>query len=133
MTNFNSDRLSAAGRQVPWHERFAILGWFRKRIRNTFFGLSRKAVRTDEGKEILANSLQNLLDWRPRSLPSNLDLSQCPYPDLGRSSSEIGPSLRKDAIIITARFRSGSTLLWTLFRTVPGFTSYYEPFNDRRC
>lgn len=34
-------------------------------------------------------------------------------------------------MIITARFRSGSTLLWNLFRHIPGCTSYYEPFNER--
>ncbi|HEV3006806.1 MAG TPA: sulfotransferase, partial [Pirellulales bacterium] len=38
---------------------------------------------------------------------------------------------RDDVIFITARFRSGSTLLWNLFRHVPGCTAYYEPFNER--
>src|SRR5262249_20225535 len=27
---------------------------------------------------------------------------------------------------------SGSTLLWNLFRNIPGHTAYYEPFNERR-
>ncbi|CAI4151264.1 conserved hypothetical protein [Alteromonas macleodii] len=35
-------------------------------------------------------------------------------------------------IFITSRFRSGSTLLWNLFRSVEGCTSYYEPFNERK-
>ena len=39
---------------------------------------------------------------------------------------------RSDIVIATGRFRSGSTLLWNLFRNVPGCTSYYEPFNERR-
>lgn len=30
-------------------------------------------------------------------------------------------------IFITARFRSGSTLLWNMFRNIPGCISYYEP------
>lgn len=34
-------------------------------------------------------------------------------------------------IFITARFRSGSTLLWNLFRHLPGHTAYYEPLNER--
>jgi hypothetical protein len=34
-------------------------------------------------------------------------------------------------IFITARFRSGSTLLWNLFRHLPGYTAYYEPLNER--
>jgi hypothetical protein len=40
--------------------------------------------------------------------------------------------LRDDPIFITARFRSGSTLLWNLFRSLEGCTSYYEPLNERR-
>lgn len=39
---------------------------------------------------------------------------------------------RDDIIFITSRFRSGSTLLWNLFREVGGCTSYYEPFNERQ-
>src|SRR5262249_53451836 len=36
------------------------------------------------------------------------------------------------SILVTGRFRSGSTLLWNLFRNMNGFTSYYEPHNERR-
>src|SRR5262249_12587557 len=39
---------------------------------------------------------------------------------------------RGDAILITARFRSGSTLLWNIFRHVDGCVAFYEPFNERR-
>jgi hypothetical protein len=35
-------------------------------------------------------------------------------------------------VFITARFRTGSTLLWNLFRNVEGVTAYYEPLNERR-
>jgi hypothetical protein len=35
-------------------------------------------------------------------------------------------------VFITSRFRSGSTLLWNLFRNIEGCTSYYEPFNERK-
>lgn len=35
-------------------------------------------------------------------------------------------------VFITGRFRSGSTLLWNLFRKLEGHTAYYEPFNERR-
>lgn len=35
-------------------------------------------------------------------------------------------------IFITGRFRSGSTLVWQLFRNMPNTTAYYEPFNERR-
>ncbi|MBZ2167689.1 sulfotransferase [Marinobacter sp. F4216] len=38
----------------------------------------------------------------------------------------------KRPIFITGRFRSGSTLLWNIFRKINGYTAYYEPFNERR-
>ena len=66
--------------------------------------------------------------------------------DLGVLRNEVNPyvhnansksnhqitSERNDIIFITSRFRSGSTLLWNIFRNIDGFTSYYEPFNERR-
>lgn len=36
------------------------------------------------------------------------------------------------AIFVTGRFRSGSTLVWNIFRQCEFTTSYYEPFNERR-
>ena len=44
----------------------------------------------------------------------------------------MSPSHRSDVVIMTGRFRSGSTLLWNLFRQAGGFTAYYEPLNERR-
>lgn len=35
-------------------------------------------------------------------------------------------------IILTGRFRSGSTLLWNIFRQLDDVTSYYEPLNERK-
>ena len=55
-----------------------------------------------------------------------------PYAGLMKNTLNRQISHRDDAIFITARFRSGSTLLWNLFRHVDGMTAYYEPFNERR-
>jgi hypothetical protein len=55
-----------------------------------------------------------------------------PYTELGKNDLNSRTSRRDDAIFITARFRSGSTLLWNLFRHIDGVTAYYEPFNERR-
>ncbi|MCF7980662.1 MAG: sulfotransferase [Pseudomonadales bacterium] len=52
-----------------------------------------------------------------------------PYYDINKETQEKN---RKQAIFITGRFRSGSTLLWNIFRHIPSFISYYEPFNERR-
>ncbi len=35
-------------------------------------------------------------------------------------------------VFVTARFRSGSTFLWQLFRNIEGVTAYYEPLNENR-
>jgi len=35
-------------------------------------------------------------------------------------------------LFITARFRSGSTFIWQLFRAIPDCTAYYEPLNERQ-
>jgi hypothetical protein len=63
------------------------------------------------------------VDWRPLK-----NVTAAEYPDLAAggqavSAGEPGP------IFITARFRTGSTLLWNIFRHTPGITAYYEPLH----
>jgi len=55
-----------------------------------------------------------------------------PYQGLGSMSDAQPISWRDDIVFITGRYRSGSTMLWNIFRQLDGFTSYYEPFNERR-
>jgi hypothetical protein len=62
---------------------------------------------------------------------AGLSFEAPPYAELPQEARS-ATSLRSDIVFITARFRSGSTLLWNLFRQVPGVTAYYEPFNERR-
>jgi hypothetical protein len=61
----------------------------------------------------------------------NPDVIENPYPGLGRKFARTAGA-GSEPIIVTARFRSGSTLLWNLFRNMNGFTAYYEPHNERR-
>lgn len=35
-------------------------------------------------------------------------------------------------VFVTARFRTGSTLLWQCFNRLNGFEAFYEPFNERQ-
>lgn len=61
--------------------------------------------------------------------------SSAPYADLGHREQSAAGSRGwggRHPVFVTGRFRSGSTLLWNLFRHVSGVTSYYEPFNERR-
>jgi hypothetical protein len=91
--------------------------------------LMERLLSTDEGRSVVSESLSGTLAWRPPLAAGLRDLPQ-PYGDLDHACA---PRARVRApIIITARFRTGSTLLWNLFRHLPGMTAYYEPFNQRR-
>jgi hypothetical protein len=53
-----------------------------------------------------------------------------PYPELPQAPA---PSIDGEgAVFISGRFRSGSTMLWNVFRQAPDCTAYYEPLNERR-
>ena len=64
------------------------------------------------------------------SIPSDMKNIASEYKVSG--NIKVSTRQRDDIIFITSRFRSGSTLLWNLFREVGGCTSYYEPFNERQ-
>jgi hypothetical protein len=115
--------------EKPLHQRIGVLGWLRGRLRRGLFRFLEKLATTDEAKAIQAATLGNLLTRRP-SVTGILGPSANPYPDLGRPQHSAVPP--QNPIFITARFRTGSTLLWNLFRHVPNCTAYYEPFNERR-
>ena len=116
-----------------WHQRIELVRLSREWARRKFFDMLRAAMRTDDGRAVLGETLNDLLAWRPKAVPPSAALlvSQQPYPDLGRAPAS-GPDVAPRPIFITARFRSGSTLLWNLFRNIDGCTAYYEPFNERR-
>ncbi len=126
---------SAAARsaRAPWHHRLRVVASVRWRLRRSFFAFLNRAFATDDGKQVLAASLDGLLAPPALTLSPGASSRRQPYPDLptvapARSSSVRGAG----PLFITARFRTGSTLLWNLFRHVEGHTAYYEPFNERR-
>jgi hypothetical protein len=126
---------------------FAWLGPVREPIRAFALSFLRQLLATEEGRRTLFESLNG----QPgRALPmTRIDrqgLDQ-KYPELGRKdwTSVLRPGAsapgfvpgskltsRPAPIFISARFRTGSTALWNIFRHVPGCTSFYEPFNERR-
>lgn len=55
----------------------------------------------------------------------------CQYREPGAMPQvAVAPSPAQAPIFITARFRSGSTFLWQLFKGIDGITCYYEPLNE---
>jgi len=51
-------------------------------------------------------------------------------PERSEKSLPGSSHLSKEAIFITGRFRSGTTVLWNLFNVQKRYTAYYEPLND---
>ena len=71
---------------------------------------------------------------RRQQLPP-LENVEAPYSGLGQPATqhtENAPETMAAPVFITSRFRSGSTLLWNLFRQLDNCTAYYEPFNERQ-
>ena len=64
------------------------------------------------------------------------DVGYEPAPERYRCADVDDAESRVDAagppLFVSARFRSGSTLLWNMFRHTPGVTAYYEPLNERQ-
>jgi Sulfotransferase family len=104
----------------------------RQILRNGLFHFVRKISETDDARAIWANTLRGQLAWQPYIWLKDSHETPFPYDDLGTSDHAMRTALRSDVIIITGRFRSGSTLLWNLFRNIEGVTAFYEPFNERR-
>jgi hypothetical protein len=89
----------------------------------------------------LTNLLVKLLEQRevktwfdksrhiPNDLSNTLRNTELPYADVFYEKP-IEQALQP--VFITSRFRSGSTLLWNVFRKSGVCTAYYEPFNERK-
>lgn len=99
-------------------------------LRSRFYDVLRKGLVTHDGKSIVAESLRGLLADEPSVAPQLIN-ERAPYEDLGNAPPN-ETRLRDDIVFVTGRFRSGSTLVWNLFRNLPDCTAYYEPFNERR-
>jgi hypothetical protein len=121
---------SAARQRKPVHERIRWLGWLRRKARSRLFKLLRALAATDDAKAIQVATLRSLLPGRP--VLAGVRPDDQPYANLGRAAPRSTAACRQDVVFITARFRTGSTLLWNLFRKLDGCTAYYEPLNERR-
>jgi hypothetical protein len=108
------------------------LGWLRERLRRGLLAASERLFSTKEGRTLVADALGGLLRDGPADEGLVGGRVCSAYPELGTAKVVGATSRRDDMIFITGRFRSGSTLLWNLFRNLNGLTSYYEPFNERR-
>jgi hypothetical protein len=104
----------------------------RRAGRDAFFRFLDKLSRHEDARRLLARLLHSLVQERPRITEDDLLPGARPYADLGEAGPPGGACARSDIIFITGRFRSGTTFLWNVFRSIPGVTAYYEPLNERR-
>ncbi|BBM85094.1 sulfotransferase [Candidatus Uabimicrobium amorphum] len=94
-------------------------------VKNLLLFVFRKVLDSHEGKKILFEAING-----SSQLPSEykkIDYDEFPCPYIQKAAMD-----EKKVIFITGRFRSGSTLVWNLFRHNTSCTAYYEPFNERR-
>jgi hypothetical protein len=109
---------------------FYFQGPLRKLLRRKLFSFIEKALGTYDGRRIISDLIKGLISHRAAALlPNGCTIGPQPYPDLGVQYLD---TASKTPVFITARFRSGSTLLWNVFRHVSACTAYYEPLNERR-
>jgi hypothetical protein len=104
----------------------------KQKLRQMVLDALRRALHSAEGHRMLTDSLSGLLAPPPEISPDNWMQATQEYPDLASVPQSPASSSGSEPIFITARFRSGSTLLWNLFRQLPECTAYYEPLNERR-
>ena len=127
MPEFEHDvDLSSILKRIPW------LWQLRSAARARFFAWLRHVAFIQESRDLFADLLhRQSAPSFPREL-SAASVAEPPYPELRRYRRGLRSCRRSDVIFVTGRYRSGSTLIWNLFRNIPSFTSYYEPFNERR-
>lgn len=105
---------------------------FRNLVRSRIFNGLQFVASKQEGRALFSEQLR-LSNVSPDREDFGGLLSDLPaYPELRRVGSPGEVSSREDVVFATGRYRSGSTLLWNIFRQMAGMTSYYEPFNERR-
>ena len=107
----------------------------RDRLRAAVVGSLRRFVAMDGVADILADTVRQS---NSVVTADEFDLGKrasIPYADMalrGELHADLVGVSGRAAAFVTGRFRSGSTLVWNIFRHVPGVTSFYEPFNERR-
>jgi len=104
----------------------------RRAARTRLFAFVERILASDSGRAMTAATLRGELPSGPPFDASADVVRARVYDDLGTAPACVTRPGQPVPIFITARFRSGSTLLWNLFRQVPECTAYYEPLNERR-
>ena len=101
------------------------------RLRRNYARLIRSVVGSWTFRESLRTDLSDLFEKSPNLYVPRPTLAPIPSSYDLPGASTTSPNSRQ-AVFITARFRSGSTFLWNIFRNTPGITAYYEPLHAQK-
>lgn len=85
--------------------------------------LLRATFETQDGRRVLLDAVRGL------TAVGESIASAPPYEGL---AGQVDTQLELRPVFVTGRFRSGSTLIWNLFRHVKQCRAYYEPLNERQ-
>src|SRR5262245_10101110 len=110
----------------------AMLDIFSKGAKASFVRMLRRILANTEIQDILHEISRQPPRGHIHLNSKDLLSGVPPYQGLGKNQLEAKLSRWSNPIFITARFRSGSTLIWNLFRHLSGVTAYYEPLNERK-
>jgi sulfotransferase family protein len=108
-----------------------LKGLVRAPVRRRVFDVFRRVLHAADGRSMAGEALEDVFTRR-RAAWVGAAQSSAPYAELGRPRLRPRAPRNRAPIFVTGRFRSGSTLVWNIFRHVDGCTAYYEPFNERR-
>jgi len=99
-------------------------------LKKNVFRIFEKLCSSSKGVSILSESVGNRIASYPQEVRKINNVAS-PYSTQNNMPNN---SAYKDVtpVVITGRFRSGSTLLWNIFRQLEGITAFYEPLNERR-
>jgi len=105
---------------------------FKKKIFRIINGLLKRVYEKPDGQRLLFYSMPYMEEVRSRLFVDDISNYADPYRHGKEAAWRDDVINNENVTFITGRFRSGSTLLWNIFRDIPDTTSYYEPFNERQ-
>lgn len=104
----------------------------KKALRKPFHYLADRMFSAEYIQEKLWQAGKSLFVQSVPPSVSALQLSPVPHKYCQVPSEDALPRFAHPPVFISARFRSGSTFLWQLFKHVQGVTCYYEPLNEAK-
>ena len=108
-----------------------MVGEVKQYVKQRVLGVLNRALRTD----FLHSTVMGIVEdagFVRRTELATPEWAAGPYATRDVVQQQPRGDFTSAPVFISARFRSGSTALWNVFRNTPDCTAFYEPFNERR-